>query len=82
MTTTYDDGGARPAAPQRFRAEHRDGLGIGEPSPRLSWQLPAGAARQTAYELRVDDGTVQRVEGDGLRARPLARATADLRRTA
>lgn len=47
-------------APVTF--EHlRDGLGIGVPEPRISWQLPAGSERQSAYELELDrGGTVHR----------------------
>ena len=51
-------------SPHNLRVEHRDGIGIGERTPRLSWRLPAGATRQLAYELRLDDGTTERVEGD------------------
>ena len=50
--------------PQDLRAEHHDGLGIGEREPRSSWRLPIGAVRQAAYEMRLDDGTTTRVEGD------------------
>ena len=85
MTTTYDDGGERrpaTAAPQRLRAEHRDGLGIGERTPRLSWRLPPGAARQVAYELRLDDGTCERVEGDATVLVPWPGRPLDLRRAA
>jgi alpha-L-rhamnosidase len=53
-----------PARPQALRAEHRDGLGIGEARPRLSWRLPPGATRQDAYELALDDDTTVRVDGD------------------
>ncbi|MFE6888216.1 family 78 glycoside hydrolase catalytic domain [Streptomyces sp. NPDC057694] len=47
-------------APVTF--EHlRDGLGIGSPEPRLSWQLPAGSETQSAYEVELDrDGSVSR----------------------
>jgi alpha-L-rhamnosidase len=49
--------------PTHLRAEHRDQpLGLGEPRPRLSWRLPAGATGQTAYELHVDDRDTVRVE--------------------
>ena len=42
----------------RARAEHLEHcLGTTEPSPRLSWMLPEGAAEQHAYELSLDDGT-------------------------
>jgi len=70
MTTKDQEGGGdgtdRPttASPEGLRVEHRDGLGIGERRPRLSWRLPTGTARQDAYELRLDDGTRARVEGD------------------
>lgn len=34
--------------------EHlRDGLGIGVPSPRLTWRLPEGGRSQEAYELEL-----------------------------
>ena len=37
----------------RVRVEHLEQpLGIGDRRPRLSWQLPDGAAEQVAYELR------------------------------
>ncbi|WP_306322103.1 MULTISPECIES: alpha-L-rhamnosidase [unclassified Streptomyces] len=40
-------------APVTF--EHlRDGLGIGRAAPRLSWQLPADAPDQTAYEIEIE----------------------------
>ncbi len=48
-----------PSRPEGLRAEHRDPFGIGERRPRLSWRLPAGARRQTAYELRLDDETTR-----------------------
>jgi alpha-L-rhamnosidase len=50
--------------PTDLRAEHRDGIGTGERSPRLSWRLPAGATRQDAAELALDDGTTVRVAGE------------------
>ncbi|MBV9282466.1 MAG: hypothetical protein JOZ41_20500, partial [Chloroflexi bacterium] len=44
-------------APTRLRAEHLDhALGIGDRTPRLSWQLSDGTARQLAYRLRIDSG--------------------------
>ncbi|CUR59410.1 Alpha-L-rhamnosidase [metagenome] len=56
---------ANATAPSRLRAEHLDdALGLGEPRPRLSWRLPEGATRQAAYELRLDDGTTQKVDTD------------------
>ncbi|MFC5910755.1 family 78 glycoside hydrolase catalytic domain [Streptacidiphilus monticola] len=41
--------------------EHRrDGLGVGTPTPRLSWTLPVGADGQDAYEIELDrDGRPQ-----------------------
>ncbi|GIM88292.1 family 78 glycoside hydrolase catalytic domain [Paractinoplanes toevensis] len=40
-----------------LRVEHlATALGIHVRSPRLSWQLPAGAARQIGYRLRGDNG--------------------------
>ncbi|MFG2971115.1 family 78 glycoside hydrolase catalytic domain [Streptomyces sp. NPDC048288] len=50
---------AMAAAPAQPRFEHRTEsgpvLGLGNPSPRLSWTLPSAAAdfRQTAYEVEV-----------------------------
>ena len=39
----------------RVRVEHLDNaFGIGTRRPRLSWQLPSGAARQDSYEIEVD----------------------------
>jgi len=51
------------ARPEDLRAEHRDGFGLGEREPRLSWQLPDGAIRQLAYEVECEDGTSSRVAG-------------------
>jgi alpha-L-rhamnosidase len=49
--------------PTNLRAEHLDQpLGLGEPTPRISWQLPDGTAVQQAYELRLDDRETIRVE--------------------
>ena len=57
----------------QVRVEHLDHpLGIGEREPRLSWRLPAGAGRQVAYEVALDDGTSSRVEGDAQRAGAVA----------
>ncbi len=42
----------------RVRVEHLEQpIGVGDRRPRLSWQLPEGATRQVAYELRLDGGT-------------------------
>ncbi|MFK4085468.1 family 78 glycoside hydrolase catalytic domain [Kribbella sp. NPDC020789] len=54
-----------PAAPSSVRFEHRTDsdplLGLGTPTPRLSWQVasaPAGYA-QTAYEVEISGTTTQ-----------------------
>ena len=54
---------ASVTAPARLRAEHLGGavLGLGVTRPRLSWQLPPGAARQIAYVVEVDGRTYGRV---------------------
>ncbi len=43
------------SAPSQLRSEHfGDGvLGLGEPTPRLSWHLPVGAKCQDAYEIEL-----------------------------
>ena len=66
----------------RVRVEHLEQpIGIGDRRPRLSWQLPEGATRQVAYELRLDDGTsTGRMEVARKRARRLARRAIDLSR--
>ncbi|NGN64711.1 family 78 glycoside hydrolase catalytic domain [Streptomyces sp. A7024] len=54
-----------PATVSAVRFEHRDeGLGLGTGAPRLSWQVRTDdpAWRQTAYEIRLDDGPAVRVE--------------------
>ncbi|MFI5915840.1 family 78 glycoside hydrolase catalytic domain [Dactylosporangium sp. NPDC051541] len=48
-----------------LRAEHvREPLGLGTPSPRLSWRLETDApgATQVAYELTIGDWTTGRIE--------------------
>ncbi|MCX4703292.1 glycoside hydrolase family 78 protein [Streptomyces sp. NBC_01352] len=44
-------------APHRLRFEHLDDavLGTDVARPRLSWQLPVGATRQTAYEIAAGE---------------------------
>ncbi|MER6347318.1 family 78 glycoside hydrolase catalytic domain [Streptomyces sp. NPDC001595] len=43
-----------PTSPVRLRAEHlRGNDSSSERRPRLSWQLPEGAGRQSAFQLRV-----------------------------
>jgi alpha-L-rhamnosidase len=52
--------------PERLSTEHLgdDILGLCVPRPRISWWLPAGTARQAAYEVELDDGRRTRVESD------------------
>jgi alpha-L-rhamnosidase len=54
------------SAPTGLRVEHRGAaeLGLGTARPRLSWQLPHGAARQTACEIEVVGGPTHRAETD------------------
>jgi alpha-L-rhamnosidase len=54
------------SAPQQLAVEHLGDrvLGLGVRTPRLSWWLPDGAARQVAYELEVDGRALGRVESD------------------
>ncbi|MET8980017.1 family 78 glycoside hydrolase catalytic domain [Streptomyces sp. NPDC004539] len=51
-------------APTRLRVEHLDDavLGTHELRPRLSWWLPDGTARQTAYRVRTGTWDSGRVE--------------------
>ena len=51
-------------SPRDLRVEHRDGIGIGERDAPAVLAAPRRAARQLAYELRLDDGTTERVDGD------------------
>ncbi len=45
-----------PGAPHHVRVEHLDEpIGLTVARPRLSWRLPDGWDRQTAYQLRVGD---------------------------
>ncbi|NGO77637.1 family 78 glycoside hydrolase catalytic domain [Streptomyces sp. YC504] len=47
-----------PSPPSPVSFEHLpDGLGIGTATPRLSWTLPPGSGRQTAYELELPRDT-------------------------
>ena len=52
--------------PEYLRVEHRGAatLGVGTPTPRLSWRMPADARSQRAYEVELDDGPTQLVESD------------------
>ncbi len=50
-------GVAIPPVPHQLRVEHLDEpLGIHTVEPRLSWQLPDGASRQTGYRITTDNG--------------------------
>ena len=53
-------------ASQRLRVEHLDDrvLGLGLRAPRLSWWLPDGAARQSAYEVEIDGRGHGRVDSE------------------
>ncbi|HSA53539.1 MAG TPA: family 78 glycoside hydrolase catalytic domain [Yinghuangia sp.] len=52
-------------APTRLRVEHVDDtLGLDASAPRLSWWLPEGSARQTAYRLNTGQWDSGRVESD------------------
>ena len=52
--------------PSHLKVEHLGGgvLGLGERRPRLSWQLPSGAARQEAYAIELDGRDLGRIESD------------------
>ena len=54
------------AAPTHLRAEHRGDavLGLGEPRPRLSWQLPDGTRRQVAYAIELNGEDTGRTDSD------------------
>ena len=55
-------GAAFAAAPEGLAEEYRENPdGLDTPSPRLSWRLPDGTARQTAYELEIDGVSQGRV---------------------
>jgi alpha-L-rhamnosidase len=53
-------------APRQLRVEHLGDavLGMGERRPRLSWQLPDGASRQTAYSVELDGRELDRIDAD------------------
>jgi alpha-L-rhamnosidase len=55
-----------PAAPRAVRVDVVGGgpLGVGD-RPALSWWLPEGAARQSAYRIVTDDGYDSGVVGSG-----------------
>ena len=56
-------GMAFAAAPTGLTTECRENpVGLDAPSPRLSWRLPDGMARQAAYELEIDGRPTGRVE--------------------
>ncbi|MGR7000971.1 family 78 glycoside hydrolase catalytic domain [Yinghuangia aomiensis] len=51
--------------PTRLRVEHLDdALGTDVRAPRLSWWLPAGSLRQSAYRIRTGDGATGDASGD------------------
>ena len=54
------------STPSHLGVEHLgdDVLGVGDRRPRLSWQLPPGAARQEAYAIELDGRDLGRVESD------------------
>ncbi|WP_436791565.1 family 78 glycoside hydrolase catalytic domain [Yinghuangia sp. YIM S10712] len=53
------------AVPTRLRVEHLDeALGTDVRAPRLSWWLPAGSLRQSAYRIRTQDWDSGWVESD------------------
>ncbi|MGW0665117.1 family 78 glycoside hydrolase catalytic domain [Streptodolium elevatio] len=53
------------SAPTHLRVEHTDDtLGTDVRRPRLSWRLPAGSHRQTAYRIRAGDWDSGRIESD------------------
>ncbi len=54
------------AAPTHLRAEHRGDavLGLGDPRPRLSWQLPDGTRRQVAYAIELNGEDTGRTDSD------------------
>lgn len=50
-------------APTDLMTEFRENpIGLDTPSPRLSWRLPEGTVRQSAYELEIDGVPQGRVE--------------------
>jgi len=53
-------------APTRLRVEHRGDavLGLGERTPRLSWQPPPGTRRQDAYVIELDGRSLGRVDSE------------------
>ncbi len=52
--------------PSHLGVEHLgdDVLGLGDRRPRLSWQLPSGAARQEAYAIELDGRDLGRIQSD------------------
>jgi len=63
VSKTSED--AVPAIPHRLMAEHLVApLGTSVRRPRLSWWLPDGAGRQSAYELEAGTWSSGRVEVD------------------
>ena len=62
----HDHDPARVNTPSHLGVEHLgdDVLGLGDRRPRLSWQLPSGAARQEAYAIELDGRDLGRIESD------------------
>ena len=59
-----DDAAAAERRPRGLTCEYAESpAGVDVESPRLSWKLPAGFARQTAYELEVCGRSLGVVEG-------------------
>lgn len=51
--------------PTGLTTEYRENpVGLDTPCPRLSWRLPPGTARQTAYEIEIDGASCGRVASD------------------
>ena len=55
-------GASVPDAPYGLTVEYRENpVGIDTPNPRFAWKLPAGTARQRAYEIEADGWTSGKV---------------------
>ena len=57
--------------PHALTVEYRtDPVGIDAAAPRLSWKLPDGTVRQTAYEIEADGVPCGKVDSDATLNRP------------
>ena len=57
--------------PHALTVEYRaDPVGIDAAAPRLSWKLPEGTVRQTAYEIEADGVPCGKVDSDATLNRP------------